>query len=559
MINTIKSKLYGLSLLFVTIIVFTLGYNFFNQYSLMQHNSEEKLKPSVQQGISILANSYQAFKDGEVSEKEAKSEALNIINMIRFGDDNRSSLFILGVNETIVLAPAAPQINGMKIVDLGMPNAEEVIAATAAAVKKGAGFMRSEVFDVETKVLQKTVTYMQLFEPWGMIISNEVKVNEIVDEFWTNVKNTLVGVSLILIVVLFLTFKIINAISKPLGNLGHAMNALSNGDTEIEIGNLQSKDEIGEMSRAVEMFRLGAIEQKSLEVEKNNTNLASQERQEQIELLISDFKNYVSEGLQFVIDDSQQMKEIASDLTDMSDKAFQQINSVTGTSDLASTNVNIVAVAANQLSSPIREISQQVEETNSIVKKASDTTVTTNEQIVSLAQKSQKIGDVVSLIQDIAEQTNLLALNATIEAARAGEMGKGFAVVASEVKNLANQTAKATEEISNQVMDIQASTEQAVAGIEEITQIMLEVGKYTNCIGASVVQQNSATLEISNNIAQVSNGTEEVASNMLNISTAIEETSQSAVKVTKVVRKMDSRVEGLKGSVDEFLKRVASV
>ena len=559
MINTIKSKLYGLSLLFVTIIVFTLGYNFFNQYSLMQHNSEEKLKPSVQQGISILANSYQAFKDGEVSEKEAKSEALNIINMIRFGDDNRSSLFILGVNETIVLAPAAPQINGMKIVDLGMPNAEEVIAATAAAVKKGAGFMRSEVFDVETKVLQKTVTYMQLFEPWGMIISNEVKVNEIVDEFWTNVKNTLVGVSLILIVVLFLTFKIINAISKPLGNLGHAMNALSNGDTEIEIGNLQSKDEIGEMSRAVEMFRLGAIEQKSLEVEKNNTNLASQERQEQIELLISDFKNYVSEGLQFVIDDSQQMKEIASDLTDMSDKAFQQINSVTGTSDLASTNVNIVAVAANQLSSSISEISQQVEETNSIVKKASDTTVTTNEQIVSLAQKSQKIGDVVSLIQDIAEQTNLLALNATIEAARAGEMGKGFAVVASEVKNLANQTAKATEEISNQVMDIQASTEQAVAGIEEITQIMLEVGKYTNCIGASVVQQNSATLEISNNIAQVSNGTEEVASNMLNISTAIEETSQSAVKVTKVVRKMDSRVEGLKGSVDEFLKRVASV
>lgn len=296
----------------------------------------------------------------------------------------------------------------------------------------------------------------------------------------------------------------------------------------------------------------------ALSLERNKAGDESHQRQVAIDVLIQTFKASVADSLQSVSDHSGEMKQIAADLSDMSGEASGQITLASSASDEASNNVNTVAVAAEELSSSISEITRQVEQTNDIVQRASETTAKTNDQVLSLAEKSQKIGDVVSLIQDIAEQTNLLALNATIEAARAGEMGKGFAVVASEVKSLANQTAKATEEIAGQVTDIQNSTKDAVSGIEEITRIMVEVNEYTSTIGSSVTQQNDATMEISENVAQASSGTQEVANNMTNISNVIENTRESARKVADVSENMNDQVDTLKASINDFLKNVAS-
>uniref|UniRef100_A0A2A4Z0A0 Methyl-accepting transducer domain-containing protein n=1 Tax=OCS116 cluster bacterium TaxID=2030921 RepID=A0A2A4Z0A0_9PROT len=204
------------------------------------------------------------------------------------------------------------------------------------------------------------------------------------------------------------------------------------------------------------------------------------------------------------------------------------------------------------------DITQQVDQSSNIVQQVSETISKTNDQVLNLATKSQKIGEVVSLIQDIAEQTNLLALNVTIEAARAGEMGKGIVVVASEVKNLANQTAKATEEISSQVTDIQNSTKVAVVDIWDITRIMTEVDAYTTSIGSSVIQQNSATQEIPENVAQASTGAEVVANNIKNIANVIQITNDSAEKVAAVSESLNERVIHLNNSVDNFLKNVAN-
>ncbi|MCJ8324593.1 MAG: chemotaxis protein [Rhizobiales bacterium] len=301
--------------------------------------------------------------------------------------------------------------------------------------------------------------------------------------------------------------------------------------------------------------------QKSAEIlslEREQSGLASTKRQDQVDELIKAFQSNIGSSLDSATENSAKMKQIAADLTDMSTNANDQVTIASGASEEASQNVNTVAVAAEELSSSISEITRQVEQTANIVQTASEKAAQTNEQVISLSQKSQTIGAVVSLIQDIAEQTNLLALNATIEAARAGEMGKGFAVVASEVKNLANQTAKATEEISAQVTDIQASTKDAVEGIQEITQIMAKVNEYTTTIGSSVAQQNDATIEISENVAQASSGTQSVASNMSNIAETMGQTNSSAADAAQASERMGTQIESLKTEINDFLKSVAA-
>lgn len=347
-------------------------------------------------------------------------------------------------------------------------------------------------------------------------------------------------------------------VGNPLQQINQAIKKLANGQTDVELPYLSRSDDIGLIAQALLVFKNNAITQSSLEAEKDQTNKTSVEKQNFVNQLIEDFRSTVASGLENLSRNSLDMKSTSDALLNISNSTSSQANIATSATDEASANVNTVAVAAEELSSSISEITRQVEQTNTIVEKATQTISLTNQQIVSLADKSQKIGDVVSLIKDIAEQTNLLALNATIEAARAGEMGKGFAVVASEVKSLASQTAKATEEISVQITGIQSSTKDAVSGINEITNIMTEVNDYTSSIGISVSEQNNATLEISENVAQASNGTQEMSTSMTNISASIDQTSNSATDVANASNEMNAQVDSLKNSVNDFLKKVAA-
>ncbi|PCI83948.1 MAG: methyl-accepting chemotaxis protein [Hyphomicrobiales bacterium] len=367
----------------------------------------------------------------------------------------------------------------------------------------------------------------------------------------------LIAITLVSAVLLILAFFICRSILRPIPVMTEILTTLANNENTEETPYGEQPNEIGDMARAIAILAQNNAKRKRLEQEKDATRKSDQERQTYVDSLISEFRSTITDGLENVIKNSSDMKSTADALSNISNATSEQAISASSASEEASTNVGTVAAAAEELSTSISEITRQVEQTNEIVQKATDTTEMTNQQIVSLADKSQKIGDVVSLIQDIAEQTNLLALNATIEAARAGEMGKGFAVVASEVKSLANQTAKATEEISAQVADIQASTSDAVKGIQEITEIMTEVNEFTDAIGSSVAEQNIATIEISDNVTQASNGTQEMASSMSNISASINQTSSSANDVAHASTEMNKQVDDLKTSVTEFLDKVA--
>ncbi len=344
----------------------------------------------------------------------------------------------------------------------------------------------------------------------------------------------------------------------PLTRLTGAMEALADGDTSVDLTGADRADEIGEMTRAVAVFRDNAIARQELESQSQQEQAARQERQKRIDELISAFDIEVQSMLQEVDRNSEQMETTAQALSEVARSTSGRASSAAESSETASCNVDTVATATEELASSINEIGSRVDETKEVVSGASNTARTANERVAGLNAAAEKIGDVIDLIEDIAEQTNLLALNATIEAARAGEMGKGFAVVASEVKTLATQTAQATEEISEQISGIQGSTQQTVEAIEAIASTMTRVDEFTTSIAAAVEEQSAATSEISVNVQRASKGTGEVASDISAVTSSIEETSQSASQVLAMAQDVAEQTQRLRASVGGFLKKVAA-
>lgn len=366
---------------------------------------------------------------------------------------------------------------------------------------------------------------------------------------------TIGGIVSVVIGVLF-AWILGTSIARPVVAMTSAMRRLSEGDKSVEIPAQGRKDEVGQMAAAVEVFRQKMIEAARLEAEQATEREARERRAQQIERLTHEFDEAVSSVLSHVAAATSQMQSTSGSMSATAEETNRQALTVAAASEQASANVQSVASASDQLSTSIEEISRQVAQSASISHRASEDAERTNDQVVRLSAAAQRIGDVVSLIQDIAAQTNLLALNATIEAARAGEAGKGFAVVASEVKTLANQTAKATEEIAQQIGEIQGETSGAVAAIEAIGRTISEINQIASGIASAVEEQNAATREIARNVQEAARGTQEVSSNINGVTEAAGETGTAAEQVNASAANLADQSAHLRQAVEDFLAGV---
>ncbi len=352
-------------------------------------------------------------------------------------------------------------------------------------------------------------------------------------------------------------YLIARSISRPILSITSVMRELADGRLDVIIPAGRSKDEVGEMIKAVAVFRDNAVNFNRLQTEQADTKAQSeQEKRRAFAALADSFEASISEVVATVSAAAVEMEHTARSMSSIVAQSKAQTHAVSSASALASENVQTVAAAAEELSSSMTEISRRLAHATEVVGKAASDGQKSNARVQSLADAAQKIGDVVSFISGIAGQTNLLALNATIEAARAGEAGRGFAVVASEVKALATQTAKATEEIGAQVTAVQGETSGAVDGIQAMCATIQQVDEISAAIAAAVGQQGTATQEIAQNVQQAAARTGEVSQNIAGVTDGIAATGTAAEEVLGSAVELSRQSQRLRDEVDRFLAHI---
>jgi methyl-accepting chemotaxis protein len=349
---------------------------------------------------------------------------------------------------------------------------------------------------------------------------------------------------------------LIRDISRGIGSIVTPMQALGGGDLNAVVPHQGENNEIGKMADTLQVFKQALIDKKSADDAAAVDAGAKIERGRRVDSITRDFESMIGQIVETVSSASTELEASAGTLTATAERSQELTTIVAAASEEASTNVQSVASATEEMASSVNEISRQVQESARIANEAVDQARKTNDRVSELAKAASRIGDVVELINTIAGQTNLLALNATIEAARAGESGRGFAVVASEVKALAEQTAKATGEISQQITGIQNATQESVGAIKEIGDTIGKMSEIASTIAAAVEEQGAATQEISRNVQRAAQGTVQVSSNITDVQRGASETGSASSQVLMAAQSLSGESNRLKLEVGKFLNSV---
>jgi methyl-accepting chemotaxis protein len=522
--------------------------------SSLRQQKQIELQHLSELALSVVKDEHAAAQKGDITEAEAQKRALARLALLRYG--NNDYFVVQDMLPRVLMHPVVAQLVGKDMTDVKDPSGKRFAVELTDMVKKnGSGFVDYLWPRPGSDKPQPKLSFVVGFTPWGWAILTGVYLDDLDAQVWTSTKQSLLAAAVVLLFTLAVSTFVAQRITRSLQSMTAAMKDIAGGRLDAEVPGIGRSDEVGEMAEAVEIFKRNAVERQSLEAEQKEAEAgAIARRKVEMQKMADDFEGAIGNIVETVSSASSQLEASATTLTSTAERAENL--RVASASEQASTNVQSVASATEEMASSITEISRQVQESARIAGDAVGQARTTTERVSELSKAATRIGDVVELINTIAGQTNLLALNATIEAARAGEAGRGFAVVASEVKALAEQTAKATGEIGQQISGIQAATQDSVNAIREISGTIEKLSEISSTIAAAVEEQGTATQEISRNVQQAAQGTQQVSSNISDVQRGASETGSASSQVLSAAKSLSGDSGRLKAEVSKFLTSV---
>jgi len=512
------------------------------------------LRDEVETAATMVRGLVAAAKAGKMTEDEAKERAKAMLRLMRYG---KGDYFFVHTYDGINVVHVKSDLEGTDMMDSKDSEGIRFMAELIRVAREGGGFTSFLYPRPGNPEPKPKIAYAVGIDDWRWELGSGVYVDDINEMFRASlITSALWGLGILAVLTVF-GWVIAQGLVRPVRRLTAAMAKLAAGDTTVETPATDRRDEIGAMARTVDVFKQSMIDTERLRGEQDRQKLAtSAERKRDLDRLAHEFERAVGQIIETVSSSSTELEVSASTLTATASRGQQLATRVATASQEASANVQSVASATEEMSSSVDEISRQVQESARIAHQAVTEVRSTSQRVGDLSKAASRIGDVVELINSIAAQTNLLALNATIEAARAGDAGRGFAVVASEVKALAEQTARATGDISVQITGIQGATNESVTAISGVSSIIGRLSEIASTIAAAVEEQGAATREISRNVQQAAQGTQQVSANVADVQHGAEETGDASSRVLSAAQSLAAESTRLKQQVSRFLDTV---
>jgi methyl-accepting chemotaxis protein len=514
----------------------------------------DKVRSLTEAELSRVKNAYARYKSGELTEEAAKALVKDELRTIRYGNDDY--FFIYDYDGFNVMHGAKPEREGKNFYTAVDPSGKQLVKEQIDRARDGTGVVSFLFPRAGSDVPVPKLSYQIAFDAWRWVIGTGVYVDDIKARF-AEVAWQFFAIAIALgLVIAAGGYLLSRQITRPLARMTATLKGLAAGDRSLQVPETNRHDEIGEMAKAAQVFKeMIEAERRRAEHEVQRQHTDRERGRVMLELAAK-FEATTGSIVGGVTLAATELQSTAQALSRTAEETSRQSTTVAVASEQATDNVQAVATATEELSSSIREIGQQVASSSGMIREAVQQANWSNDQVQGLTVAAEKIGDVVKIISGIAAQTNLLALNATIEAARAGDAGKGFAVVASEVKALANQTAKATEEIDVQIRAIQEATDTSARSIQGIAETIGKVNETATMIASAVDEQGAATQEIARNVTRAAQGASEVANNISGVNQAAQRTGAAAAQVLARAGELSKNGGLLKQQVEAFLLEV---
>ena len=507
----------------------------------------------------------EAYPDAKISIRDGIVERVEVPRMPEFNDHrtvDRATSYV-GGNATLFVYDDAANQFVRRTTNVKKENGERAVGTQLAADHPGQAILRrGEAYKGPAILFGRRfyTAYQPVFNPAGKVVGIiyvGTAMAELDGMLWQAMDAMAIAAGIAALLALVATAILVRRITKPLKAVAETLTVLAEGRTDVEVQYADRHDEIGAIARTIDVFKTNRIERRQLEAERSNAEKSATERRKaELNQFVEGFRAKISGIIEQVMGSSGRFEEDAQRLSVTAHATAEMSGQSAGASRQASEHVRSAATASNELSQSIVEISRRVQDSNNVAAEAVKQATATDERMAELSAAGDRIGDVVKLITSIAEQTNLLALNATIEAARAGDAGRGFAVVAQEVKTLAGQTAKATDEISSHIVNMQRATGESVDAIKAIGLTIERISEITGAISSAVEHQGEATQNIAHGVEAAAGGTVDVAENIERVAQGASETETTSSQMLQSAKGLSVVSVHLRDEVEKFLDSV---